>query len=80
MNLLKPSDIAVAATDISRFPTTTDLSDNDKQKILEMVRDYYIDKNEHIIDQYLSTLAQRTIDRYFPQTGFEQNEHDDGDV
>ena len=80
MNLLKPSDIAAAATDISTFPSQSGLSNNDKQKILEMVRDYYNDKNEHIVDQYLSTLAQRTIDRYFPQTGFEQNEHDDGDV
>lgn len=72
MNLLKPSDIAKAATDIATFVETSDLAEKDKQKILEMVRDYYIDKNEHIIDQYLSTLAQRTVDKHFPQTGFEQ--------
>lgn len=72
MNLLKPSDIANAATDIATFVETSDLADKDKQKILEMVRDYYIDKNEHIIDQYLATLAQRTVDKNFPQTGFEQ--------
>lgn len=72
MNLLKPSDIANAATDIATFVETSDLADKDKQKILEMVRDYYVDKNEHIIDQYLATLAQRTVDKNFPQTGFEQ--------
>lgn len=72
MNLLKPSDIASAATDIAEFIETSELADKDKQKILEMVRDYYTDKNEHIIDQYLATLAQRTVDKHFPQTGFEQ--------
>jgi len=71
MNLLKPSDIASAATDIATFVESSDLSDKDKQKILEMIRDFYQDKNEHIIDQYLATLAQRTIDKHFPQTGFE---------
>ncbi len=73
MNLLKPSDIANAATDIATFVETSELADKDKQKILEMVRDYYKDKNEHIIDQYLALLAQRTVDRHFPQTGFEEN-------
>jgi hypothetical protein len=72
MNLLKPSDIANAATDIATFIETSELADKDKQKILEMVRDYYQDKNEHIIDQYLTTLATRTLDKHFPQTGFEQ--------
>ena len=72
MNLLKPSDIAEAASDIANFVTESKLADNDKQKILEMIRDYYNDKNEHIIDQYLSMLAQRTIDKNYPQTGFEQ--------
>jgi len=72
MNLLKPSDIANAATDIATFIETSELADKDKQKILEMVRDYYLDKNEHIIDQYLATLAQRTVDKHFPQTGFEE--------
>ena len=72
MNLLKPSDIAEAASDIANFVSQSDLADNDKQKILEMVRDYYNDKNEHIIDQYLSMLAQRIIDKNYPQTGFEQ--------
>lgn len=72
MNLLKPSDIANAATDIASFVDNSDLADKDKQKILEMVRDFYVDKNEHIIDQYLATLSQRTLDKHFPQTGFEQ--------
>ena len=72
MNLLKPSDIANAATDIATFIETSELADKDKQKILEMVRDYYLDKNEHIIDQYLATLSQRTVDKHFPQTGFEE--------
>ena len=71
MNLLKPTDIASTATDIANFVETSELSDKDNQKILEMVRDYYQDKNEHIIDQYLATLAHRTIDKHFPQTGFE---------
>ncbi len=72
MNLLKPSDIANAATDIATFVESSELAHKDKQKILEMVRDFYADKNEHIIDQYLATLATRTIDKHFPQTGFEQ--------
>ena len=72
MNLLKPSDIAAAATDVATFVESSELADKDKQKILEMVRDYYQDKNEHIIDQYLAMLAQRTLDKHFPQTGFEQ--------
>lgn len=78
MNLIKPSDIANAAKDIANFTSSSELSNKDNQKILEMVRDFYQDKNEHIIDQYLATLAQRTIDRHFPQTGFENN--DDGNV
>jgi len=72
MNLIKPSDIANAATDIATFVDTSELADKDKQKILEMVRDFYADKNEHIIDQYLNMLAQRTLDKHFPQTGFEK--------
>lgn len=72
MNLLKPSDVANAATDIANFIDTSDLAGNDKKKILEMIRDFYTDKNEHIIDQYLATLAQRTLDKHFPQTGFEE--------
>jgi hypothetical protein len=72
MNLLKPSDISNVATDIATFIDNNELAVKDKQKILEMVRDYYQDKNEHIIDQYLAMLAQRTLDKNFPQTGFEQ--------
>ena len=72
MNLFKPSDIAAVATDIATFIDNNELAVKDKQKILEMVRDYYQDKNEHIIDQYLAMLAQRTLDKNFPQTGFEQ--------
>ena len=73
MMLLKPSDIANAASDIVDFVNSDTLSDNDKKRILEMVRDFYQDRNEHIIDQYLHTLTQRTIDKHFPQTGFEEN-------
>lgn len=78
MNLIKPSKVAETAKDIATFVENSELTSKDNQKILEMVRDYYQDRNEHIIDQYLATLAQRTIDRYFPQTGFETN--DDGNV
>jgi len=73
MMLLKPSDISNAASDIVDFVNSDTLSDNDKKRILEMVRDFYQDRNEHIIDQYLHTLTQRTIDKHFPQAGFEEN-------
>jgi hypothetical protein len=73
MMLLKPSDIAAAASDIVEFVNSDKLSDNDKKRILEMVRDFYQDRNEHIIDQYLHMLTQRTIDKHYPQTGFEQD-------
>lgn len=69
--LLTPQMIEQAAKDIVRFWTQSELPDNDKQKILEMVRDFHGEKNEYLFDQYLSTLADRTLIRHTAETGFE---------
>jgi hypothetical protein len=74
MSLIKPSDILDTANDIVAFAKRDDLSDIDRKKILEMCRDYYNDKNDHIVDQWLSQLLSRTIDKHFPQTDFEKDE------
>lgn len=64
--------IEEAATDITRYWTRSQLPDTDKQKILEMVKEYYETKNEHIHDQYFAGLTARTIEKHVPQTGFEK--------
>lgn len=74
MNILTPQQIEQAAKDIVSFWDESTLPDADKNKILEMVKDYYEDSNNHIFEQYLATLCQRTIDRRVPRTGFERNE------
>lgn len=74
MNILTPQQIEQAAKDIVSFWDESKLPDTDKTKILEMVKDYYEDSNNHIYEQYLATLCQRTIDRRVPRTGFERDE------
>lgn len=69
--LLTPQMIETAASNIVDFWSTSELADIDKQKILEMVKDYYANKDEYIHDQYLSALTDRTINANVPQTGFE---------
>lgn len=68
--LLKPSDIYKTAEDIVNF-VNSDASDADKKTILTMVRDFYTDRNEHVVDQWFASLAQRTIDKHYPPTGLE---------
>ena len=72
--LITPQQIEQAAKDIVQFWTESDLPDNDKQKILEMTRDYYREKDEYLFDQYLATLADRTVIRHTAETGFENVE------
>jgi len=74
MNILTPQQIETAAKDIVNFWDESTLPDADKEKILSMVKDYYNDKNDHIFEQYLATLCERTIDRRVPRTGFERDE------
>ena len=72
--LLTPQVIEKAATDIVGFWEESELPDTDKAKILEMVQNYYEDRNEHLVDQYLRALCERTINTRVPQTGFEAND------
>jgi hypothetical protein len=74
MNILTPQQIEAAAKDIVNFWENSELPDNDKSKILEMVRDYYEEKNDYVFEQYLAQLCQRTIDKRVPRTGFERDE------
>lgn len=71
--LITPQQIEDTANAIVTFWDSSQMSDNDKKKILEMTRDYYAEKNEYIFDQYLSELAKRQIDRHAPPTGFEND-------
>lgn len=71
--LLTPRMIEEAAGNIVDFWSSSDLPDSDKTKILEMIRDFYADRNETLVDQYLSGLAERTIIRHTAQTGFESD-------
>lgn len=72
--LIKPSDVFEAANDIVEFAKREDISETDRKKILEMCKDFYNDKNEHLVDQWLGQLIGRTIDKHFPQTDFEKDE------
>ena len=74
--LITPQQLEQAAFDIVEYWSSSDAADEDKTKILEMVRDFYGDRNEHIIDQYLSQLTSRIIERNVPQTGFENGKSD----
>jgi len=69
--LIKPSDIYNTAQDVVTFIARDDIADHDKKVILEMCRDFYQDRNEHIVDQWLTQFLQRTIDKKYPPTGLE---------
>ena len=69
--MITPQEIESTAKSIVEYWETSELPDNDKQKILEMVKDYYSDENSHVFQQYLAQLCDRTIDRRVPKTGFE---------
>ena len=74
--LITPQQIEETAKSIVDFWENSELPDNDKAKILEMTKDYYTDENNHIFQQYLAQLCERTINRRVPATSFE----DDGRV
>ena len=69
--LITPQQIESAAKDIVSFWEESELPDADKAKILDMVKDYYTDENNHVFQQYLAALCERTIDRRVPRTSFE---------
>lgn len=71
--LMTPKMIEEAAESIVDYWSTSELPETDKTKILEMVRDFYADRNETLVDQYLSGLTERTIIRHTAQTGFESD-------
>lgn len=71
MTLITPQQIEKTAQSIVEFWETSELPDADKTKILEMTKDYYNDKDEHVFERYLAQLCQRTIDRRIPTTSFE---------
>jgi predicted kinase len=72
--IITPQIIEQAAKDIVSFWEASELPDADKAKILEMVKDYYADKDDHVFERYLAELCKRTIDRRVPATSFEQND------
>lgn len=69
--MITPQQVEQTAKDIVNFWDESNLPDADKHKILEMIRDYYTDENNHVFQQYLAQLCERTIDRRVPRTGFE---------
>ena len=72
--LITPKQLEETAKSIVEFWDTSELPDNDKAKILEMTKDFYSDENQHVFQQYLAELCQRTIDRRVPKTSFESDD------
>ena len=72
--LITPQQIEATAKSIVEFWDNSELPDADKAKIMEMIKDYYTDENNHVFQQYLAELCQRTIDRRVPKTSFESND------
>ena len=69
--LIKPSDVYDVAKDALQFVQKEDISKTDKKVILEMCRDYYQEKNQYVVDQWLAQFLQRLIDKNFPPTSLE---------
>lgn len=69
--LIKPNDIYDVAKDAIAFIARDDITKNDKKVILEMCRDYYQERNQFTVDQWLAQFLQRLIDKNFPPTGLE---------
>ena len=69
--IITPQQIEQTALDIVNYWEESKAQEEDKIKVLEMTRDFYQDRNEHIVDQYLSQLTTRVIERNIPRTGFE---------
>ena len=58
-SLIGPSEIQRIAEDIANFWETSELSEEDKLKILNMTKDYYKDRNLTAVDAWLAQLCQR---------------------
>ena len=71
--LIKPTEIEETARDISNYWTTSKASPEDKLKILNMVKDYYKDRNLTTIDAWFSQLCDIIITKNSGETGFEEN-------
>ena len=71
--LIKPTDIEETARDISNYWNTSKASNEDKIKILNMVKDYYQDRNLTTIDAWFSQLCDIIITKNSGETGFEEN-------
>lgn len=69
--LITPTQVEAAALDIVQYWEISEALDEDKLKVLEMVRDFYTDRDEYYVDQYLAQLTTRVIERNVPKTGFE---------
>lgn len=67
--LITPGEVEKAAKDIIGYWEKSDLSDTDKRKILQMVFEFYTDRNEHNVDQWLAHLTQREIMKNDPELG-----------
>ena len=74
MNLITPQQIEETAQAIVEYWDNSELPDADKTKILEMIKDFYTDENQHVFQQYLAQLCERTIDRRVPKTSFESDD------
>ena len=71
--LIKPSEIEETARDISNYWNESNASDEDKIKILKMVRDYYKDRNLTTIDAWFAQLCDIIIIKNTTETGFEKS-------
>ena len=74
--LVTPLQIEKAALGIVNYWEESEALDEDKIVVLEMVRDFYADRDDHVFDQYLAQLATRMIERNVPKTGFENGKSD----
>lgn len=65
--MIKPSDIESTAKDIVEFYGSSDLTHNDKLKILKMVADHYENNfsfSTDPVDQWLMVLSKKTYERH----------------
>lgn len=71
--MITPQQIEQTAKSIVDFWDESKLPETDKEKILQMTKEYYEDENAHVFQQYLATLCQRTLDKRVPRTSFESD-------
>jgi|TARA_R110000851_G_scaffold24755_2_gene71447 hypothetical protein len=72
-SLIGPSEIQRIAEDIANFWETSELSEEDKLKILNMTKDYYKDRNLTAVDAWLAQLCEVIINKNVGATGFEKS-------